>query len=148
MQPNQPLTLADHRLLDLVWPNQPLPSGRLCQIAQEQLGWKRTTTYTVLKRLCDKGYLKNEASVVTALVDRATVQRADGQEVLQRSFQGSLPSFLAAFLQAGTVSDQEAEEIAQMLGIKREEVVFALDAILDRCLCMSPSTPTAGTRCA
>ena len=56
-----------------------------------------------------------EASVVTALVDRATVQRADGQEVLQRSFQGSLPSFLAAFLQAGTVSDQEAEEIAQML---------------------------------
>ena len=115
MQPNQPLTLADHRLLDLVWPNQPLPSGRLCQIAQEQLGWKRTTTYTVLKRLCDKGYLKNEASVVTALVDRATVQRADGQEVLQRSFQGSLPSFLAAFLQAGTVSDQEAEEIAQML---------------------------------
>ena len=85
------------------------------KIAQEQLGWKRTTTYTVLKRLCDKGYLKNEASVVTALVDRATVQRADGQEVLQRSFQGSLPSFLAAFLQAGTVSDQEAEEIAQML---------------------------------
>ena len=59
--------------------------------------------------------MKNEASVVTALVDRATVQRADGQEVLQRSFQGSLPSFLAAFLQAGTVSDQEAEEIAQML---------------------------------
>ena len=48
MQPNQPLTLADHRLLDLVWPNQPLPSGRLCQIAQEQLGWKRTTTYTCL----------------------------------------------------------------------------------------------------
>ena len=107
MQPNQPLTLADHRLLDLVWPNQPLPSGRLCQIAQEQLGWKRTTTYTVLKRLCDKGYLKNEASVVTALVDRATVQRADGQEVLQRSFHGSLPSFLAAFLQAGTVTDQD-----------------------------------------
>ena len=93
MQPNQPLTLADHRLLDLVWPNQPLPSGRLCQIAQEQLGWKRTTTYTVLKRLCDKGYLKNEASVVTALVDRATVQRADGQEVLQRSFQGLCPAF-------------------------------------------------------
>ena len=119
MQPNQPLTLADHRLLDLVWPNQPLPSGRLCQIAQEQLGWKRTTTYTVLKRLCDKGYLKNEASVVTALVDRATVQRADGQEVLQRSFQGSLPSFLAAFLQAGTVSDQEAEEIAHRPGHRR-----------------------------
>ena len=115
MQPNPPLTLADHRLLDLVWPNQPLPSGRLCQIAQEQLGWKRTTTYTVIKRLCDKGCLKNEAAVVTSLVDRATVQQADGQEVLQRSFHGSLPSFLAAFLRAGSVSDQEAAEIEQML---------------------------------
>ena len=62
-----------------------------------------------------KGCLKNEAAVVTSLVDRATVQQADGQEVLQRSFHGSLPSFLAAFLRAGSVSDQEAAEIEQML---------------------------------
>ena len=115
MKPNQPLSLADHRLLDLVWQAAPIPSPELCKLAQEKLGWKRTTTYTVIKRLCDKGCLRNEASVVTPLGDRATVQRADGQEVLQRSFHGSLPSFLAAFLQAGTVTDQEAEEIAQML---------------------------------
>ena len=97
MQPNQPLTLADHRLLDLVWPNQPLPSGRLCQIAQEQLGWKRTTTYTALKRLCDKGYLKNEASVVTALVDRATVQRADGRRCCSGPSTGPCPAFWRPF---------------------------------------------------
>ena len=101
------LSLADHRLLDLVWSSEPISSPQLCKLAQAQLGWKRTTTYTVIKRLCDKGCLKNEAAVVTSLVDRATVQQADGQEVLQRSFH--------AFLRAGSVSDQEAAEIEQML---------------------------------
>lgn len=81
----------------LVWSSEPISSPQLCKLAQAQLGWKRTTTYTVIKRLCDKGCLKNEAAVVTSLVDRATVQQADGQEVLQRSFHGSLPSFLAPF---------------------------------------------------
>ena len=109
------LSLADHRLLDLVWSSEPISSPQLCKLAQAQLGWKRTTTYTVIKRLCDKGCLKNEAAVVTSLVDRATVQQADGQEVLQRSFHGSLPGFLAAFLRAGSVGDQEAAEIEQML---------------------------------
>ena len=115
MERKQNLTLADHRLLDLVWQAQPVPSPQLCRMAQDSLGWKRTTTYTVIKRLCDKGYLKNENAVVTALVDREAVQRADGQEVLQRSFGGSLPSFLAAFLRAGKVSDRDAEEIERML---------------------------------
>lgn len=73
------LSLADHRLLDLVWSSEPISSPQLCKLAQAQLGWKRTTTYTVIKRLCDKGCLKNEAAVVTSLVDRATVQQADGQ---------------------------------------------------------------------
>ena len=66
------LSLADHRLLDLVWSSEPISSPQLCKLAQAQLGWKRTTTYTVIKRLCDKGCLKNEAAVVTSLVDRAT----------------------------------------------------------------------------
>ena len=106
---------AELRFMEILWANQPVSSGALARLCQEQLGWKRTTTYTVIKRLCDKGCLKNEAAVVTSLVDRATVQQADGQEVLQRSFHGSLPSFLAAFLRAGSVSDQEAAEIEQML---------------------------------
>ena len=155
MKPTAPLSLADHRLLELVWDAQPVSSAQLCKLAADQMepyklgemegkladliwahvpvstreliglcaeafGWKRTTTYTVIKRLSDKGYLKNEAAVVTALVDRAEVQRADGQEVLQRSFHGSLPSFLAAFLQAGTVTDQEAAEIEEMLAAYRQ----------------------------
>ena len=120
MKPTAPLSLADHRLLELVWDAQPVSSAQLCKLAADHLGWKSTTTYTVIKRLSDKGYLKNEAAVVTALVDRAEVQRADGQEVLQRSFHGSLPSFLAAFLQAGTVTDQEAAEIEEMLAAYRQ----------------------------
>ena len=115
MKPNLSLTLADHRLLELVWQAEPVPSAQLCKLAEASLGWKRTTTYTVIKRLCDKGCLKNEAAVVTSLVERSTVQQADGQEVLQRSFGGSLPSFMAAFLKAGTVSDQDAAEIEKML---------------------------------
>ena len=115
MKPNLNLTLADHRLMELVWQAQPVPSAQLCRLAEASLGWKRTTTYTVIKRLCDKGCLKNEAAVVTALVDQSAVQQADGQEVLQRSFGGSLPNFMAAFLKAGSVSDQDAAEIEKML---------------------------------
>ena len=109
------LSLADHRLLDLVWSSEPISSPQLCKLAQAQLGWKRTTTSTVIKRLCDKGCLKNEAAVVTSRVDRAPVQQADWQPGLQRSFHGSLHRFLASFLRAGSVSDQEAAEIEQML---------------------------------
>lgn len=115
MEKKNSLTLADHRLLDLVWDRQPIPSPQLCRVAEEALGWKRTTTYTVLKRLCDKGYLKNEAAVVSALTDRDSVRQAEGEAVLDRSFGGSLPSFLAAFLRAGRVSDQDAAEIERML---------------------------------
>ena len=109
------LSLADHRLLDLVWSSEPISSPQLCKLAQAQLGWKRTTTNTVIKRQCDKGCLKNEAAVVTSLGDRASALQAAGPERLQRSFQVSLPSFLAALLRAGSVSDQEAAEIEQML---------------------------------
>lgn len=115
MKPNANLTLADHRLLDLVWQAEPVSSPQLCKLAEEALGWKRTTTYTVIKRLCGKGCLKNENAIVTSLVDRATVQQADGQEVLQRSFNGSLPNFLAAFLRAGSVSDQETAQLEELL---------------------------------
>ena len=115
MKPNLSLSLADHRLLDLVWEAEPIPSPQLCKLAQERLGWKRTTTYTVIKRLCDKGCLKNESTIVSSLVERETVQQADGQEVLARSFGGSLPDFLAAFLRSGDLSDQDADAIEKML---------------------------------
>ena len=107
---------GEYRVMEVLWDAaQDLPAREVARRLEQSVGWNKNTTYTVIKRLCDKGCLKNEAAVVTSLVDRATVQQADGQEVLQRSFHGSLPSFLAAFLRAGSVSDQEAAEIEQML---------------------------------
>ena len=106
---------SEYRFCLILWERGPVPAAELVKLCQARLGWKRTTTYTVIKRLCGKGCLKNENAIVTSLVDRATVQQADGQEVLQRSFNGSLPNFLAAFLRAGSVSDQEAAQLEELL---------------------------------
>ena len=109
------LTNADARLLDIVWDAQPVASPELCRLAQEKLGWKRTTTYTVIKRLCEKGYLKNEAAAVTALIGREEAGRAEGRQVLERNFGGSLPAFLAAFLEGGIISDAEAAQLERLI---------------------------------
>ena len=106
---------SEYRFCLILWENEPIRSAELAKLCKERLGWSVTTTYTVIKRLCDKGCLKNESAVVTSLVERSAVQQADGQEVLQRSFGGSLPNFMAAFLKSGSVSDQDAAEIEKML---------------------------------
>ncbi len=108
------LSNADLRLLDIVWDNGPIASPLLCRLAGEKLGWKRTTTYTVIKRLCEKSCLQSENTVVSALIGRGEVQRLEGQQVLERSFGGSLPKFVAAFLDGG-ISEKEAKEIRQLL---------------------------------
>ena len=109
------LSNADHRLMELVWEAQPVASPELCRLAQERLGWKRTTTYTVIRRLCEKNCLKSEATIVTALVARDAVSSAEGRQMLERSFGGSLPRFVAAFLDGGTLSEEEIRQIEQML---------------------------------
>lgn len=109
------LSNADYKLLSIVWDSEPVSSPELCRLAESMLGWKRTTTYTVLKRLCDKGLLQNDKAVVTALVGREKVQKAESRQVLERSFDGSLPQFIAAFLDGGKISDAEAEQIKQMI---------------------------------
>ncbi len=109
------LSNADYRLLDIVWDAQPIASPELCRLVEARLGWKRTTTYTVIKRLCEKGYLKSADTVVTALIDREQARRAEGRQMLDRSFDGSLPKFVAAFLDGGTVSNEETREIERML---------------------------------
>lgn len=112
---NHVLSNADCRLLDLVWEAEPVASSALCRLAEAELGWKRTTTYTVIKRLIGKGCLKNENALVTSLVSRREVQQAEGQAVLRRSFHGSLPQFLAAFLNSGAISQEEAAKMEEMI---------------------------------
>ena len=98
-----------------MWEAEPIPSPQLCKLAQERLGWKRTTTYTVIKRLCDKGCLKNEATIVSSLVPRETVQQADGQEVLARCGGGCRRDCVAGFLRGGDRSGRDAGAVEKML---------------------------------
>ena len=117
-----PTTFEPHRLADgeyrfacLVWDHEPLPSGRLVALAADALGWKKSTTYTVLKKLCERGILQNSDGQVTSLVQREAVQRAESAAVVDKTFGGSLPRFVAAFLNTQPISDAEAAEIRALL---------------------------------
>lgn len=113
------LSNADYRLLSIVWGAEPVASPELCKLAEAQLGWKRTTTYTVIKRLCEKGVLLSENTIVTSLAGRDEVQSAESREIVGRSFEGSLPKFIAAFLGGEKISHAEADEIARMIDAYR-----------------------------
>ena len=106
---------AELRFMEILWANQPVSSGALARLCQEQLGWKRTTTYTVLKKLCERGILQNEGSTVTSLVKKEEVQCAESAAVVDKTFDGSLPRFVAAFLNSKPISDAEAAEIRALL---------------------------------
>lgn len=121
MKPNLSLSLADHRLLDLVWEAEPIPSPQLCKLAQERLGWKRTTTYTVIKRLSQRGVLKNEDTIVTSLVSKEEVQASQLAELVDKTFDGSLPAFVAAFTRHRNISEQEIDEVQAMIDRYRKE---------------------------
>ena len=114
------LTNADWRLMDIVWDHEPVESPELCRIAEEKLGWKRTTTYTVLRRLCEKKYLANDASVVTTRIAREEAGKREGNQLVNRGFKGSLPAFIAAFLEGGSISGEEAAQIERLLQEYRE----------------------------
>lgn len=110
---------SDYRFLTIVWDHAPVASGQLVRLCQNQLGWKKSTTYTQLKRLIDKGLVQNEQSVVTPLVSRDQVQRQESSYFVDRTFNGSLPGFVAAFLGGRTISGAEAEELKRLIDAHR-----------------------------
>ena len=87
------LAEAEYRFACIVWEHEPLPSGKLVELCNEQLGWKKSTTYTVLKKLVDRGVLRNENAVVTALIPKEEIQREESKAVVERTFGDSLPPF-------------------------------------------------------
>jgi predicted transcriptional regulator len=109
------LAEGEYRFAALVWENEPLSSGQLAAISAAALGWKKSTAYTVLKKLCGRGILQNENGTVTALVKREAVRRAESSAVVEKTFSGSLPQFVAAFLEGKPISAQEAAEIRALL---------------------------------
>lgn len=106
---------GEYRFLNILWENEPITSPKLVQLCNEQLGWKKSTTYTVIKKLIDKGIVKNENTIVSALVTKEEVDRQDSEELLQRTSKGNIPAFFAAFLKDRKLSREDAEHIRQII---------------------------------
>lgn len=112
---NLKLCESDYRFMLVVWENAPLSSGQLVSLCAEKLGWKKPTTYTVLRKMCEKGLLQNEDACVSVLVPKEHVQAFESEYFLERAFAGSLPRFLTAFLGGKTISEQEAVELKRLI---------------------------------
>lgn len=106
---------SEYRFCLILWKNEPVKSSKLVELCKEQLGWKPTTTYTVIKRLSERGVLKNENTVVTSLVSKDQVQAAELNEMVEKTFEGSLPAFIAAFTKHQKISDTEIDAVQQMI---------------------------------
>ena len=114
--------MAEYRLgeiemkfAELIWSNEPIPSGELASLCLKELNWKRTTTYTVLKRLCDKGIFKNEKGVVTSIVSKQLFHAKQSEEFVEGTFVGSLPNFVADFISQKKLSSEEIEELKRII---------------------------------
>ena len=111
---------SEYRFMCVIWEAEPVSSGELVSLCQEKLGWKKSTTYTVLRKLCEKGDLENKETIVSALVSKEQVQAKESEEFVERTFDGSLPGFIAAFLGGRKISGEEAEALKQMIEAYKE----------------------------
>ena len=106
---------SEYRFCLIMWEREPVTTSELVKFCQEQLGWKRTTTYTVIKRLGERGILKNEDGMVTSLVSKEAAQAREINELVEEKFQGSLPAFIAAFTKRQDISNEELDEVQRMI---------------------------------
>lgn len=109
------------RFADLVWQHEPVASGELVKICEKELNWKKPTTYTVLRKLCEKGLFRNVDGVVTSVISREDFYSARSEQFVEETFDGSLPAFVAAFISRKSLSAKEAEEIQRMIDAFRKE---------------------------
>lgn len=117
---NLKLCESDYRFMTVIWDHEPLPSGRLVELCAEKLGWKKATTYTTLKKLCEKGFASNTNTIVTSIIPREQVQAYASDHFVEHTFKGSLPGFLAAFLGGKTISEEEAAELKRLIDCHKE----------------------------
>ena len=106
---------SEYRFCLILWEHEPIKSSELVELCREQLGWKPTTTYTVIKRLSERGVLKNERTIVSSLVSKDEAQAAEINEMVEKTFEGSLPAFVAAFTKHSRISDNEINELQTMI---------------------------------
>lgn len=106
---------AEYKFACLIWEHEPINSTDLVKLCQSELGWKKSTTYTVLRKLCERGILRNEDATVTAIVKKSAVQRYESRMMVDKTFDGSLPQFLTAFLGGKKLTEAEAEELKRII---------------------------------
>ena len=114
------LGAVESRFADLIWENEPLSSGELVKLCQRELRWKKSTTYTVLKKLCDRGLFRNEGGLVSAAVSREEFHALQSQRFVEETFEGSLPAFLAAFTSRKKLSEEEIAQLQELIDRSRE----------------------------
>ena len=106
---------SEYRFCLIMWEHEPVTATQLVKLCQASLGWKRTTTYTVIKRLSERGVLKNDNGTITSLISKEEAQACEIDELVEKKFEGSLPAFLAAFTKRQTMSETELDEIQRMI---------------------------------
>lgn len=112
---------AEYRFMNIIWNHCPIASSELVKLAKEELGWKKSTTYTVIRRLCERGAIKNENSVVTALINREQVMRAETEDHINKIYEGSLRLFFTTFLKKEKLSKDEIDELKKIVEQYGEE---------------------------
>ncbi len=115
----QKMGVLESRFADIIWSHEPIPSGQLVKLAEQELSWKPTTSYTVLKRLCNRGMFQNQNGTVTSLITRPDFYAMQSQQFVEETFDGSLPAFLTAFGSRKKLTEQEVNELKQIIdGLK------------------------------
>ena len=112
--------IMEARFADIIWEHEPVGSTQLVKLAAEKLGWKKSTTYTVLKRLCERGYFQNRDGAVTSLVSQQDFRDRQSEEFVAESFGGSLPAFLAAFSRRKKLSEKETAQLQELIDQSRQ----------------------------
>ena len=117
---NKRLCESDFRFMNVIWDHAPMSSMQLVELCEKELGWKKSTTFTMLRKMCEKGFLKKENSHVTPLVSREQVQASESTLFVEQTFAGSLPGFLVSFFEQKSVSDEELEELKRLIDAHKE----------------------------
>ena len=112
---------SEYRFCLILWDNEPVSSGKRVELCKEQLGWSKATTYTVIRRLSERGVVKNENTVVTALISKEEAQASRLDEMVEETFEGSMPAFIAAFSKSKKLSRQEVEQLQALIDSYGEE---------------------------
>jgi len=110
---------VESRFADIIWTNEPLSSRKLAELAEQELGWKESTSYTILKRLCDRGLFQNVKRTVTSLISKEEFYAMQSEKFVDDTFEGSLPAFLVAFGKRKKYTDEEVEKMKQILDSMR-----------------------------